>query len=902
MPKKTKTGKGRLDKYYHLAKDQGYRARSAFKLIQLAKKFDFLTKSKVCIDLCGAPGGWSQVAQKNMPMGSQILCVDLVPIKPIHGVTCITSDITTSKCRDLIRKEMKGHKADVVLNDGAPNVGTSWAKDAFSQNELTLSAFKVACEHLRYGGTFVTKVFRSSDYNSLLWVFGQLFEKVEATKPSASRAVSAEIFVLCTNFKAPSKIDPKFFDSKFVFMETMDCEDDEKKNDLSLADLLKTKTKKKRTLTTEDEAVQILDAFEFITAENPAVLLTTNQKMVFESDEAKELLKNPLTTPDILEYSEDLKLLGKSDLTQLVKWRFKLKREHHKKTKEEKKAGKAGKEEKKKDEDEDDEEEQGQDVDEELAEVLKSRRAEEKAARKKKERLAKKQEWRRKMSLNGVFTAQDEMDLFQKNKKNIQALKDESKYITPVVDDMMVDPKDPVTPDSDDSESEDEETLDRLARMEVDIAVQLDMRKNEDESRNKERRKKKAIKETRRQRTTAQWAEEMEGFSAQIDEKAAEEHARKTREEIDDDEEEEAGSDGSDDDNDDDVQISGHDNEGEDAEAEALQEPKSKKRKKGGPEVPQEDTWRADKRADRWFSQDLFSGVQDDFDPETDVHKDDDVPEELSDTDLPQMPLSDKQKKAKKRKKQQERLKAQGIVPDGQKEALEICAAPEITPLDETPGVTANGPQKPEDPRELAETLALGSLMIQKKTRMDLIDSAFNRWTFDGMDSAPNWFQDEENKFNKPELPVSKELMQQFREKLREINARPIRKVAEAQGRKRKRLQHRIDKLRKTAQMLMETPDMSEGAKANQMKKLVSKAKRQDEKKISYVALKKGGGGKQVDKSSAPKGAKVKVVDKRLKSDARAKKRAAKKMDKHGRSKMSKKTEKRAKKRRGKNK
>lgn len=139
-------------------------------------------------------------------------------------------------------------------------------------------------------------------------------------------------------------------------------------------------------------------------------------------------------------------------------------------------------------------------------------------------------------------------------------------------------------------------------------------------------------------------------------------------------------------------------------------------------------------------------------------------------------------KRAKKRKKQQARLKAQGIIPDGPKEALEICPAPEITPLDEaTPEAGANaasGPQRPEDPYELAETLALGSLMIQKKSRMDLIDSAFNRWTFDSMDGLPGWFQDEENKFNKPELPVSKELMAQFREKLKETVGRQRRTIA----------------------------------------------------------------------------------------------------------------------------
>lgn len=157
-----------------------------------------------------------------MPASSLIVGVDLAPIKPIARTVTFQSDITTDKCRATIRQHLKTWKADTVLHDGAPKVGIAWVQDAYSQAELVLQALKLATEFLVDGGTFVTKIFRSKDYNALLWVCNQMFTAVEATKPPASRNVSAEIFVVCRGFKAAKRIDPRLLDPRSVFAELSD--------------------------------------------------------------------------------------------------------------------------------------------------------------------------------------------------------------------------------------------------------------------------------------------------------------------------------------------------------------------------------------------------------------------------------------------------------------------------------------------------------------------------------------------------------------------------------------------------------------------------------------------------------------------------------------------------------
>lgn len=261
-----------------------------------------------------------------MPVNSLIVGVDLAPIKPIPRVITFQSDITTDKCRATIRQHFKTWKADTVLHDGAPNVGTAWAQDSFNQAELALQAMKLATEFLVEGGTFVTKVFRSKDYNPLLWVLNQLFTKVEATKPPSSRNVSAEIFVVCRGYKAPKRIDPRFLDPRSVFAELAGATPNNE------AKVYNPEVKKrKREGYDEDDYMQYkeMPASEFIQTTDPIAVLGNYNKLTFQQplngDVALAALdKLSETTPEIRDCCNDLRVLGRKDFKLLLKWRLRV--------------------------------------------------------------------------------------------------------------------------------------------------------------------------------------------------------------------------------------------------------------------------------------------------------------------------------------------------------------------------------------------------------------------------------------------------------------------------------------------------------------------------------------------------------------------------------------------------
>jgi AdoMet-dependent rRNA methyltransferase SPB1 len=292
----------------------------------------------VLIDLCAAPGGWLQVAAKYMPSGSTIIGVDLMPIKPIRGVISHREDITTQECRTMLRRDMGSRKADVVLHDGAPNVGQNWTKDAYTQSELVLCSLKLAVEFLRPHGMFITKVFRSTDYNSLLWVFNQLFGKVEATKPHSSRNASAEIFVVCRDFRAPDRIDPKLLDPRYVFKELDDLVGSGTgvaggggASALTVLDKKATQHNKRQREGYDETLGPLLTkrvpVLTFMRSEQPVRVLTDASALVFD-EETKGLGVDghKYTTPEIVACCGDLKVLGKKDFKDLLRWRFAVRR------------------------------------------------------------------------------------------------------------------------------------------------------------------------------------------------------------------------------------------------------------------------------------------------------------------------------------------------------------------------------------------------------------------------------------------------------------------------------------------------------------------------------------------------------------------------------------------------
>lgn len=211
-----KNSKDKRDLYYRKAKELGYRARSAFKLLQLNEEFHFLDNLERVVDLCAAPGSWSQVLSRvmfeesdNDNPNKKIIAVDLQPMSPIKNVITLQADITHPKTLTRILELFGNEKADFVCSDGAPDVTGLHDLDEYVQQQLIMSALQLTTCILKPQGTFVAKIFRGRDIDMLYSQLGYLFDRVICAKPRSSRGTSLEAFIVCLGYNPPANWEPK---------------------------------------------------------------------------------------------------------------------------------------------------------------------------------------------------------------------------------------------------------------------------------------------------------------------------------------------------------------------------------------------------------------------------------------------------------------------------------------------------------------------------------------------------------------------------------------------------------------------------------------------------------------------------------------------------------------------
>ncbi|KAM9753428.1 tRNA (cytidine(32)/guanosine(34)-2'-O)-methyltransferase isoform 1-T2 [Menidia menidia] len=212
-----RSSKDKRDIYYRLAKEEGWRARSAFKLLQLDHEFNLFKGVSRAVDLCAAPGSWSQVLSRKLRGNEEkgergekvkIVAVDLQAMAPLSGVTQIQGDITKVSTAQEIICHFEGEPADLVVCDGAPDVTGLHDVDEYIQAQLLLAALNITTHVLKPGGAFVAKIFRGKDVTLLYSQLKIFFSSVSCAKPRSSRNSSIEAFVVCQNYSPPEGYVP----------------------------------------------------------------------------------------------------------------------------------------------------------------------------------------------------------------------------------------------------------------------------------------------------------------------------------------------------------------------------------------------------------------------------------------------------------------------------------------------------------------------------------------------------------------------------------------------------------------------------------------------------------------------------------------------------------------------
>jgi 23S rRNA (uridine2552-2'-O)-methyltransferase len=191
--------KQRRDTYVRQSKVDGYRARSAYKLIEIDEKFKIFKGGLTVIDIGAAPGSWSQYASKVVKNG-KIVSIDLKEMEPIDNTVQIKGDFTEDETQQKIKEFLNG-KSDVVMSDMAVNTTGIKNIDSIQTGELCKEAMIFSKDIISNGGFFVSKIFMGGSFNEIVQLGKKIFKEVKVFKPKSSRKDSKESFIICKNLR-----------------------------------------------------------------------------------------------------------------------------------------------------------------------------------------------------------------------------------------------------------------------------------------------------------------------------------------------------------------------------------------------------------------------------------------------------------------------------------------------------------------------------------------------------------------------------------------------------------------------------------------------------------------------------------------------------------------------------
>jgi len=187
--------------FYKKAKKQGYRARSAYKLREIQKRFNLIHSGNIVVDLGAAPGGWSQVAFELVGSDGLVVGVDLSFIKPIEQIIFLRGDMTKDETIKDIEEVISYQPVDVVLSDMSPDISGNYSMDHARSIHLCSQGLKTAKQLLKPNGSFVCKVFMGDLLEEFVGEVKQSFGKVKQFSPNASRKSSSEQYIIAKSFK-----------------------------------------------------------------------------------------------------------------------------------------------------------------------------------------------------------------------------------------------------------------------------------------------------------------------------------------------------------------------------------------------------------------------------------------------------------------------------------------------------------------------------------------------------------------------------------------------------------------------------------------------------------------------------------------------------------------------------